>query len=131
MESCLIKELHQACSNGELNYIKNILLKDTSLIYTYYPLTSRNTLIHSAVNSGKLEVVKFIAELDINNIDEYDDMGVTPLHNACLNNSKEIVQYLLESGAKSHNCFYDLYDCAIDNCYYDIVEIIPHLENKK
>jgi ankyrin repeat protein len=48
---------------------------------------------------GKLELVNIILDNNINIINEYDKIQLTPLIQSCIENHYEIVEFLIEKGA--------------------------------
>jgi len=86
--------LHVACRFGNVDVVKYLLSINCDPDSRY---GNGRSCIHVAVLSQNLEVLKCFPES--NNFDSPDINGVTPLHVACLQNTPDIVQYLL-----SQNC---------------------------
>jgi hypothetical protein len=56
-----------------------------------------NTPLHSAATSGKLEIAKFLVEIQPQTITDKNKKGNTPLHEAILMNKKEVSEFLAET----------------------------------
>ncbi|OQR94196.1 hypothetical protein THRCLA_08229 [Thraustotheca clavata] len=98
--------IHYAAFYGHLPVIK-ILLEHCVPLHIK-DKTGRLPHVGAAIN-GHLHVVKYLLEdcklpIDHNAVDEY---GVTCLHWAAAHGRKEIVEYLLHSGADAHITSYD------------------------
>lgn len=92
----LLKPLHRAVENGDLNQVDDIVRKIPKSLNTkdekgWYPL-------HLAVQAGHLEVVKFLTAQGAN-INARGPFGITPLRWALENDQQIIANYLLEKGA--------------------------------
>ena len=89
--------IHSLVNYGNFDVVKQILLAHH---YNDHSLLDRNgnTLLHSACVSGKLDIVQFLVEEMICDINCKNKIGNTPLHIAIEWGSVDIVEYLLKKG---------------------------------
>lgn len=64
-----------------------------------YRTHTGETLLHFAVAKGNFDLVKYIIDENLYNLDEENNDGETPLHLAILNNKNDILEILIEGGA--------------------------------
>lgn len=111
--------------------IHKSLLFSLSLILIIFPVRAKLTEnIHTAAEHGDLELVKSFIEQNPKLLHDKDNEGNTPLHIACLNGKKSIVEFLISQNAdvneKNNMGNPSLHFAALGG-YADIIEIL--LEN--
>ncbi|KAF7640220.1 hypothetical protein Mgra_00000048 [Meloidogyne graminicola] len=86
-----------ACSNGQLQELKNLLKEFPELINYKYPLCYRYSCLHIAAKAGDKNIVQYLIRngADINSKDE---MHCTPLHVAAKAGQIEMINLLIEIG---------------------------------
>jgi ankyrin repeat protein len=96
----LLKPLHRALENGDLNQVSDIVKKNPNSVNIkdeqgWYPL-------HLAVRTSHLEIVEFLIDkgADINARGPY---GITPLRRALESDQQMIANSLLEKGARDQS----------------------------
>lgn len=96
MDKELIKEMRKVVKNGELDKIIRLLKDNESLLYVQTPF---GTWLNDAVKSGKIEVVNYFLErdLDVNHADAI--LGITPIVEAASDGYVDIVNVLYNNGA--------------------------------
>ncbi|XP_067661812.1 serine/threonine-protein kinase TNNI3K-like [Haliotis asinina] len=91
--------LHLACYNAKVEVAKQLInLTDSESLLTENIFSE--TPLHSACTNGRnLELVKFLLEQPVVNINYQGNDGHTALHSASFHGHIRVVQFLLESGA--------------------------------
>ena len=101
----------EATRKGDIQTVKELLNKDPTLIYTKKD-GSRYTILHCAVSSGSLELVKFLIDRGAN-VNVRSDCGYTVLHYAADTGSLKLVKFLIDKGAIVSNVKTDWGDTVL------------------
>lgn len=93
----LIMPIHRALKRGDLAEVKSLIGDDAELLYMWTPF---GTWLHDASRQGQLDIAAWCISqgLDVNAIN--DETERTPIDAAAANAHLDIVQLLLDSGAK-------------------------------
>ncbi len=121
----LITPLLNACQNGNLDSVKLLHKKgiDLNAKFIWYVEVNEcpggllfTTPIVKAVNSKKLELVKYLVESGVQF--NFSESGEQPLYNAVISQDYKIADYLISRGAISDTIFaldyYDHYNYAVE-----------------
>lgn len=98
-------EYFEKIHNGDLDYFKALDLKDKAVLEEMRKRgTLGNTLLHVAVKKANKELVAFLIDSKIIEVNERNDFGNTPLIELAtmrkpLEESEGILEYLLEKGS--------------------------------
>jgi len=103
--------LHYSLLRGKLKIVEYIYQKEKRL-------GSRPFLIHSAANSGNIDVVEFCLKLG-QAIDSQDEEGWTPLHRAVFEGFVDLVKFLLGKGASPHKMSTSSYERRNDHVVFN------------
>jgi len=87
-----LKELFDACRNGDLNRVKKLLTPEN--INAQDILGRKSTPLHFSSGFGRKDVVEYLLNKNAN-VHMKDDGGLVPLHNAASFGHAEVVQLLL------------------------------------
>ncbi|MBO5668062.1 MAG: ankyrin repeat domain-containing protein [Lentisphaeria bacterium] len=87
-------EMHFAAKDGDLKTLKKLAEAGGDMKLTD---AGKNTILHYAAESGKVEVMKFV--LASGDINAANSAGETPLHIAAMHNHRGIVKFLLDREA--------------------------------
>ncbi|CAF0734042.1 unnamed protein product [Rotaria sordida] len=87
-----LKELFEACRNGDLTKVKKLLTPDN--INAQDILGRKSTPLHFSSGFGRKDVVEYLLNQNAN-VHMKDDGGLIPLHNAASFGHAEVVQLLL------------------------------------
>lgn len=116
--------IESAMQSGKLEKVRELFLTDPTIIDAIN--TKRNTLIHKATSSGRLELLEFLLSYGFP-ASPRDESNSTPLHIAASRGFKEIVQILLSYGAdineKDANARTPLH-LAAKNGHKEVVEFL-------
>lgn len=89
-------KIYDLIKNGDIEQAKELIINDQSLLNFVTPF---GTWLHVATRAGKMDMIKFLVESDIDiNINE----GVpksTPIAHAASEGELSIVEYLFDNGA--------------------------------
>ena len=115
-------------------------------IYHHAPVTSlehlhqlinqrtkgKNLPIRDAAHYYHIEAVKWLLSIDVNLINDRGNRGRTPLHYACLNNDKAIVEYLLSFKQIDINVKDNFGDIAEEllSCSYKVTQMLKDHRRK-
>jgi ankyrin repeat protein len=94
----------EACANGNVEVLRDLLAKDPSLVRATNPAASHAgwTGLHAAVQHGHLDAVRLLLQLGADpNAREAGD-NTYPLHWAAANRNSEVVRALLDAGGDVH-----------------------------
>lgn len=102
-EDPLKKTLLRAIIRGQSDKVVKLLTENQSKVTADESLDSaENKLLHKAARYGKANVVKALIEqcgADPNATNKFD---MTPLHHAAVEGSAEVIEVLIQAGAKAN-----------------------------
>ncbi|WP_341815607.1 MULTISPECIES: ankyrin repeat domain-containing protein [unclassified Wolbachia] len=83
-------------------------------------------VLNLAAKHGHLETVKALLKIEGIKIDERNELGFTPLHNAVLKDHKEIVEFLIQTGANvdAQHLYGTPLHYAVSYCHKETVEVL-------
>ena len=112
--------LWEACKAGHLGVV-------TKLVEAGADVTTRDeqasNLLIAASQSGNVDVVRFLLNLDAVDMDEEDYHGNTPLRVACHKEDVDVATLLIEKGAYTQNVSASLF-WAVENGSHGMVRIL-------
>lgn len=89
--------LHEAVKHGNLNTAKCIIHLGANVNLTD---NIGQTILHIAALTGNSEIVKYILEQNLIDLNREASFGMTPLMIAQRNNHSNVIQILIKNGAK-------------------------------
>lgn len=94
-----VSNLHIACLNGHVDVVKGLLKwKNNAQEAINIKDGKGSTPMHYAAKGNNLEIIKLLKENGAN-IDEQNELGVTPLHWAAFSkNGLKVAEYLVDNG---------------------------------
>ena len=99
-----VKQLHEACKDGQVATIRQLLdggVPVDALYENYWSSVSGKTPLHTAIKNKQRETVELLLDRGANIEAVYD--GMTPLLRAiCDAESEDIAGLLLDRGASAH-----------------------------
>ncbi|KAL8603336.1 hypothetical protein ACOMHN_039699 [Nucella lapillus] len=94
-----LRQLQMACYDGDVNFVCNCLANRSPS--DWVDLSTGQGPLHWAVQGQHVNLVKHVWRC-YKDVDEMSNDGTTPLHLACLRGNREIVDLLLQAGARAN-----------------------------
>jgi ankyrin repeat protein len=94
------EDLHDACANGQLHKVREILQKDPDIINRLDQCIGLlgDTPLHKAASQGHDDILQLLLNHGAS-VDTVNYLGFTPLHRAAIHGHDGILQLLLNHGA--------------------------------
>lgn len=90
--------MNKYCANGSVEGVKSLMLKGANLEVGDY---DGRTPLHLAASEGHLNMIKFMIETGLKNLNPLDRWGNTPLDDAKRGKFKDVIVLLSIHGAKT------------------------------
>ncbi|XP_031487846.1 phytochrome-interacting ankyrin-repeat protein 2-like [Nymphaea colorata] len=95
------RRLYTACATGNMRQLQQLAAVDLNILHQLEP-SSVKTLLHVAVESGQLEIVRYLLANRPELVDKtYGSQRLAPLHLAAKNGETDIIREILDKKPKA------------------------------